>query len=304
MPSGGGTEPLYWHQQDLRRFAARVVARREDEAGRWVALDRTAFYPTGGGQPHDTGWLGEWRVVDVVEGRTEESSGRVPLVWHLLEQNRPTVDTSPAERPGDDQPGEDKVGVGDLEVGQEVVGVVDWDRRRALERGHSALHILCGVLCDRYGAVVTGGNISLGPREADPAPSGRSPGEVIVAQARLDLALPSPPAGFAAEIEALANAEVAADRPVVVSFVPREVALADRSLIRTAEVRVPDDVDTVRVVEIVGLDRQADGGLHVASTGKVGRIRVRKVESKGRANRRVRIDVVEPRGAEDGRVAG
>jgi misacylated tRNA(Ala) deacylase len=297
VPSGGGTEPLYWHQPDLRRFGARVVARRDDGAGRWVALDRTAFYPTGGGQPHDTGWLGGWRVMEVLEGGSE----RGPVVWHRIERVDAAV--APAEEAGDEETGVDGP-PSDLEVGREVVGVVDWDRRQALERGHTALHILCGVLCDRYDAAVTGGNIALGPGAADPAVFGGSSGEVIVAQARLDLALPAPPAGFAAEIEALANAEVDADRPVVVSFLPREVALADRSLVRTAEVRVPDDVDTVRVVEIVGLDRQADGGLHVASTHEVGRIRVRKVESKGRVNRRVRIEVVEPRGAGDGRVAG
>ena len=101
------------------------------------------------------------------------------------------------------------------------------------------------------------------------------------------------PEGFAAEIEARVNEELAAARPVVVSFLPRRDALADADLIRTKVNLIPDSVAEIRVVDIVGLDKQADGGTHVDRTDEVGRIRVVKTESKGKGNKRVRIEVVD-----------
>lgn len=160
------------------------------------------------------------------------------------------------------------------EAGEEVPVVLDTDRRRKLMRTHTAMHILCGVMWRDHGVVVTGGNM-------EPL------------SGRLDFEFPSPPEGFAAELEAALNAEVAADRPIGVSFVRRDEAVLDQSLIRTKVNLVPESVREIRVVDIEGLDRQADGGTHVASTGEVGGLRVAKVQSKGKGFRRVRVEVLD-----------
>jgi len=233
-----GTELLYLHDASLRSFEATVVAVRDDA----VALDRTAFYPTGGGQPHDTGTLGGAVVVDV---RKEGSD-----VWHHLEGAVP-------------------------EEGAVVSGAIDWDRRHQLMRTHSALHVLCGVIWQRWSTAVTGGNM-----------------EPLAA--RMDFEFDPLPEGFGAEVEQLVNAEIAADRPIEVSFLPRGVAIADEDLIRTKVNMIPESVSEIRVVDIVGLDKQADGGTHVASTGEIGRVVVVKTESKGKGNKRIRLRVEDP----------
>ena len=149
-------------------------------------------------------------------------------------------------------------------------GALDSERRYALMRTHTALHILCGVIHNAWGTAVTGGNM-------EPL------------RARMDLEFGPLPEGFGTEVAELVNAEVAADRPVEVSFWPRAEALADADLIRTKVNLIPESVTGIRVVDIVGLDRQADGGTHVASTGEAGRFEVTRTESKGRANKRLRI---------------
>jgi misacylated tRNA(Ala) deacylase len=229
------TDLLYLRDAYLREFDATVVDVRDGA----VALDRTAFYATGGGQPHDTGTLGALAVVDV---RKEG-----PLVWH-------TVDGTPPP------------------VGTTVHGVVDWERRHRLMRTHTAMHVLCGVIWNEWGKAVTGGNME--PLEA-----------------RMDFEFDPLPEGFAARVEQLVNDEVAADRPIEISFLPREVALADDALIRTKVNLIPESVEEIRVVDIVGLDKQADGGTHVRSTGEIGRFEVVKTESKGKGNKRLRIRV-------------
>ena len=234
------TELLHLRDAYLTSFTARVVAADE---GR-VALDRTAFYPTGGGQPHDTGLLAGWRV-------TEVRKGEGGVVWHTLEGG----------------------GIG-FPAGVEVEGQVDWERRFALMRTHTALHVLCGVVWNDHGVAVTGGDMQ-------------------PLSARMDFELRQVPEGFAATVERRVNEEIAAARPVEVSFVPRSEAVLDEALIRTKANLVPDDVAEVRVVDIVGLDKQADGGTHVANTSQVGTVRVVKTESKGKGFRRIRIEVVD-----------
>jgi misacylated tRNA(Ala) deacylase len=231
------TELLYLRDAELREFDATVVA----VDGSRVALDRTAFYPTGGGQPHDTGLLGNFEVVDV---RKEGD-----LVWHDIQ--------------GDN-----------LEVGDTVHGVVDEDRRRALMRTHTALHVLCGVIWNEYKCAVTGGNM-------EPL------------SARMDFEFDPLPEGFGETIERRVNEELAAARPIRVEFLPRETAVEDEDLIRTKVNMIPESVSEIRVVDIVGLDKQADGGTHVSSTDQVGRIKVIKTESKGKGNKRIRIEVVD-----------
>jgi misacylated tRNA(Ala) deacylase len=235
------TDLLYLRDTLLRTFDATVV--EADETA--VALDRTAFYVTGGGQPHDTGVLewdgGQARVVDVRK--------RGDTAWHTLEGDVPVVGTV-------------------------VHGEIDWDRRYALMRTHTALHVLCGVIWNRWGKAVTGGDMQ-------------------PLSARMDFEFDPLPPGFGADVEALVNAELAAARPVEVSFLPRDVAVVDEDLIRTKVNLIPPTVGEIRVVDIVGLDKQADGGTHVASTDEVGRIRVVKTESKGKGNKRIRIEVLD-----------
>ncbi|MFI5041747.1 MAG: alanyl-tRNA editing protein [Acidimicrobiales bacterium] len=240
------TEPLYLRDAYLREFHAVVVEVRD----RVVALDRTAFYPTGGGQPHDTGTVavaasdaggplaGAARVTDV----TKEGA----VVWHHVD--------------------------GQFGVGDHVLGALDWVRRHQLMRTHTALHILNGVVWNRWGALATGNNM-----------------EPLAA--RIDYEFDPLPAGFGEELEQLIDVEVRAARRIEVSFLPGDAARADPALIRTKVNLIPASVAEVRVVDIVGLDRQADGGTHVRTTDEVGRVRVVKTESKGRSNKRVRIEI-------------
>src|SRR5689334_21427789 len=160
-------------------------------------------------------------------------------------------------------------------VGTAVHGALDWEHRYALMRAHTALHILCGVIWRDYGAPVTGGAMEPG-------------------SARMDFELERMSADFAAEIEARANAEVAADRPIRVRVLPRAEAFAIPDLIRTKINLLPEGIEQLRTVEIVGLDLQADGGTHVANTREVGGIRVTGYESKGRINKRIRLELVDP----------
>jgi len=160
-----------------------------------------------------------------------------------------------------------------LAPGTSVVAEIDWDRRHLNMRTHTALHILSGVVWTNFGAKVTGGSM-------DPP------------AARMDFELDSMSAAFGRDVEARLNEAVVADRPVQVLFLPRAEALADPELIRTKVNLIPERVDPIRVIDIQGVDRQADGGTHVRSTGEVGPIRVVKTESKGKAFKRMRIELV------------
>jgi misacylated tRNA(Ala) deacylase len=233
------TEQVFLRNAYAREMDAKVVAVDADR----VALDRTVFYPTGGGQPHDTGIL-SW-----ADGRAAVTSLRKEgaVVWHTLDGPVPPE-------------------------GAAVHGEIDWERRHRLMRTHSALHIMCGVIWQRWGTAVTGGNM-------EPL------------SARMDFEFDPLPVGFGTTVEELINAEVTADRAIETGFLPRDAALADADLIRTKVNMIPESVKEIRVIDIVGLDKQADGGTHVRSTGEVGRVRVVKTESKGKANKRIRIEV-------------
>ena len=232
------TDLLYLTDAYLSTFTATVIEAGPDG----VVLDRTAFYPTGGGQPHDTGTLGGLTVSEV---RKEGS-----LVRHVL-----------TEAAG-------------FSVGDTVEGVIDWERRHQLMRTHTALHVLCGVIWNEWRVPVTGGNM-------EPL------------SARMDFEFDPLPTDFGSIVESLVNAELDADRPIAVEFLPRDTAVQDEDLIRTKVSLIPDSVTEIRVVDIVGLDKQADGGTHVRSTGEVGRIRVIKTESKGKGNKRIRLEIID-----------
>lgn len=232
------TDLMYLRDAYLTEFDATVVDVREGA----VALDRTSFYPTGGGQPHDTGSLAGLMVTDVRKDGEH--------VWHSVE--------------GGPLPS----------IGDTVQGHVDWQRRHELMRTHTALHVLCGVIWNEWRVPVTGGNM-------EPL------------SARMDFEFDPLPEGFGPRVEELVNTELAADRAIEVSFLPRSTAVMDEDLIRTKVSLIPESVPEIRVVDIVGLDRQADGGTHVRSTGEVGRIRVVKLENKGKGNKRVRLEVID-----------
>jgi misacylated tRNA(Ala) deacylase len=213
-----------------------------------VLLDRTVFYPGGGGQRADTGQLigdagGSWRVVGAKK--------RDDDIWHTIAESEelPAVDTK-------------------------VSAEIDWERRHQLMRTHSALHVLCGVVWRDHQASVTGGNM-----------------EPLAG--RMDFEFETMSGDLVGEIELQVNEEVAADREIRVAILPREEAFAIPDLIRTKINLLPEGISEVRTIEIVGLDLQADGGTHVAHTGEIGRVRVTGYESKGRINKRIRIEVLD-----------
>jgi misacylated tRNA(Ala) deacylase len=226
----------------LREWDA-VVVGVDPERG--IVLDRSAFYPGGGGQPPDAGvllWGGvRTRIAGVVKGDDD----------YLV----------PAD--GDPVP----------PVGTAVRGALDDERRTALMRTHSGLHVLTAVVFRDFGALVTGGNM-----------------EPLTA--RMDFDLREVPPGFKEQVAEAANAEIAADRAIQVRTLPRAEAFQIPDIIRTATNLLPDDVQEVRLVDITGLDVQADGGTHVASTAMIGRMEIVKMENKGRGFRRLRVRVV------------
>jgi misacylated tRNA(Ala) deacylase len=158
-------------------------------------------------------------------------------------------------------------------VGTAVTAEIDWDRRYTHMRTHTALHAMSGVIFSDYGAKVTGGNMDSG------------------GTARMDFELDGISPEFGREIEEKLNARLAEDVPVRVIELPRAEALADPDLIRTKVSLIPESVDPIRVIDIQGIDKQADGGTHVRSTSEVGHVRVVKTENKGRAFKRMRIQL-------------
>jgi misacylated tRNA(Ala) deacylase len=236
------TRRLELDDQSLREWEAVVLESGPDG----IVLDRSAFYPGGGGQPADHGvllWQGvQTRIVDVRKG---DDLRLVP------------VDDDPLPP-----------------AGTTVRGAIEDERRTSLMRTHSGLHVLCGVVFRDYGCLVTGGNMEPG-------------------SARMDFNLPEVPPGFKEAVEDACNAEIVADRRIDVRTLPRKEAFEIPDIIRTATNLVPEDVEEVRIVDIVGLDTQADGGTHVASTRQIGHLKVAKIENKGRGFRRVRVKIVD-----------
>jgi len=229
------TELLYHTDSFVRTFDAEVV----DTVPGGVILDRTAFYPGGGGQPHDVGWL-------IVGGDRSD-------VAKVQRQKGRIVHTIDEPLPG---------------IGTTVRGELDWERRYALMRTHTAMHILCGVVWRDYGASVTGGKMK-------------------PLQGRMDFEFERMEKELVAEIEEKINAEVDQARPISTRTLPREEAFQIPDLIRTKINLLPDHIKEVRVVEIEGLDLQADGGTHVANTSEVGPLRIVDYKSKGRINKRL-----------------
>jgi misacylated tRNA(Ala) deacylase len=237
------TKLLYQTDSYLQEFEATVTA--VDPDNRAITLDRTVFYPGGGGQPADFGILSagetEWEIKRAKKAGAE--------VIHLVDSDKPLPI-----------------------VGAEVHGKIDWDHRYKLMRTHTAMHVLCGVIFRDYGASVTGGDM-------EPL------------KGRMDFEFETMHKDLVEAIETAINIEAAKSHPVRVDILPRAKAFEIPDLIRTKINLLPEGIQEVRVVEIVGLDLQADGGTHVKNTSEIGKIHVVDYKSKGKINKRIYVEV-------------
>jgi misacylated tRNA(Ala) deacylase len=237
------TQLLYQTDSYLQSFTASVTAMDEEQHA--VLLDRSAFYPGGGGQPCDYGSLASGAAVFPVV-KCKKAGDQV---LHFIDAAAPLPP-----------------------VGAAIQAQIDWPRRYQLMRTHTAMHVLCGVIFRDYGASVTGGDM-------DPLAG------------RMDFEFETMHKDLVEKIEQASNQEIAAARPVRVQILPRQTAFEIPDLIRTKINLLPPGISEVRVVEIVGLDLQADGGTHVNNTSEVGAIRVVDYKSKGKINKRIYVEV-------------
>ena len=238
------TEIIYQNDSYIQAFDSQVI--QVDKQNNGVVLDRTAFFPGGGGQPADFGFLTYQKDTFVVK-RSQRIAGQLV---HVIE--------------GDHLP----------EMGSQIHGQINWENRYKLMRTHSAMHILCGVIFRDYGASVTGGNM-------EPL------------KGRMDFEFETMQRELVDEINASINAEVSKARPIRWRELPREEAFLIPDLIRTKINLLPEGIQFVRVVEIEGLDLQADGGTHVRNTSEVGSIRVVDYKSKGKINKRIYVELTD-----------
>jgi misacylated tRNA(Ala) deacylase len=224
-------------------FDAKIIQINEDSS---VQLNQTAFYPKGGGQPHDKGILEsndkKYQVTKVIK--------RGNNILHFL-------NPSP-----------------ELHIGDMVKCQIDWDLRYKYSRTHSAFHVLCGVIYNIFGSSVTGVDF------AD-------------LKGRMDFDIDNFSKDRIKLIEEKCNEAIRASLPVKIEFLPREEALLIPELIRTKVNLIPQTVKTIRTIEIVGLDKQADGGTHVKNTKEIGQIKIVKVDNKGRGLRRIYLEVLD-----------
>jgi misacylated tRNA(Ala) deacylase len=237
------TDLLYQTDSYLKNFTAQIIA--VDLEKRAVLLDRTAFYPGGGGQVYDLGSLSCAGVVYPVTRPYKSPEG----IWHTLGGENQLPDS-----------------------GSEVTGELDWERRYAMMRTHTAMHILCGTVFRDYGAFVTGGDME--PLEG-----------------RMDFEFENLSRELVQVIEEAVNKEVSARREIRVKILPRDEAFQIPDLIRTKINLLPPGIAEVRTVEIVGLDLQADGGTHVHNTAEVGRMKILDYKSKGKINKRIYVSL-------------
>ena len=235
------TEELFRADSYLKSCEAQVVA--ADERG--IRLDRTVFYPEGGGQPGDTGVLrlGDGSTIAVADTCKDKEIGDIVHI--------------PAEGAALPAPG------------TAVTAEIDWERRHRHMRIHTCLHLLCAVV----EGDVTGGQIGDG-------------------KGRLDFNLPDTSLDKEA-ITASLNALIEADHPAEPRWIDEAELEAQPELVRTMSVKPPMGSGKVRLLDIAGVDLQPCGGTHVARTGEIGPVRVRKIENKGRQNRRINIVFAE-----------
>ncbi|KQC09550.1 MAG: Ala-tRNA(Pro) hydrolase [Candidatus Cloacimonas sp. SDB] len=232
---------LYLEDSYLKKFQARVI--KVNYENKYIVLDRTAFYPAGGGQPCDFGTIefdGITSNITMVKRIEEE-------ICHYLDGVIPEIDSS-------------------------ITGILDWERRYNLMRTHTALHIMSAVVWRDYQVLVTGGNM-------EPL------------SGRLDFEFEHLTQQIVTEIEEKVNTEIAQGKIVSSRTISREEANKIPDLIRTKVNLLPDSLKQIRVVEIEGLDLQADGGTHVNNTSEIGKFRIVKFKSKGKINKRIKIEI-------------
>ncbi|MFC1898170.1 alanyl-tRNA editing protein [Candidatus Cloacimonadota bacterium] len=237
------TELLYLNDSYLKEFKAKVIETFAEE--NVIVLDRTAFYPTGGGQPCDFGEIKfAGKTSKVI--KVKKIDGKI---MHFLEDDIPDVDT-------------------------EILGKIDWERRYKIMRTHTSMHSLSAIVWRDYHAQVTGGNI-----------------EPLAG--RLDFEFDRIDAEMTADIEVRVNLEIKKGMDVTSEVLPRAEAEKIPDLIRTKINLLPPSLTEIRVVKIGDLDLQADGGTHVKNTSEIGTIKIVGHKSKGRINKRIKIEVVE-----------
>ncbi|MBI2659152.1 alanyl-tRNA editing protein [Candidatus Woesearchaeota archaeon] len=226
---------LYMNDSYLKEFEAAVESVKDEK---FVVLDRTAFYPQGGGQPYDTGFLikdnEEYPVVSV-----RKADGRI---------------SHEVAKPG-------------LNAGDKVMGKIDWDRRYRFMKMHTAAHLLSAVMHSQDNVLITGNQIDLDKTRVD------------YNMAEFDQEK------IKQYIEKV-NQIIKQDLPVKVSYMDRDEAMKIPGMVKLAGA-LPPDVRTLRIVEIPGVDMQADGGTHVKSLAEIGTVEFVKAENKGKDNRRV-----------------
>ena len=236
------TDCLFRDDSYLKSCEARVLALTEQVG---IVLDRTVFYATSGGQPGDTGTLTTAAGVAVPIATAVYTDAAKTEIAHIPAPNAPAIS-----------------------VGDAVTATVDWDKRYARMRMHTALHLLSAVL--PY--AVTGGSV----------------GE---AESRLDFDIPE--AGLDKDdITAKVNAMIAGNAAVSARWISDDELAANPGLVKTMSVKPPMGTGRVRLIEIAGLDLQPCGGTHVRATGEIGKVQVTQIEKKGKLNRRVRLALV------------
>ena len=237
------TTLLYQKNSYLKEFSAKVDGVMANTHA--ILLDQTAFYPGGGGQVYDKGIIEFTRERAVLKRAKYSPDG----ILHILEDGQPMP-----------------------EVGSEVTGILDWDRRYKVMRTHTAMHILCGTIFRDYGAQVTGGDM-------EPL------------KGRMDFEFENLTKDLVTVIECAINKEVGAARNVRIAIHSREEAFKIPDLIRTKINLLPPHIKEIRTIEIVDLDLQADGGTHVNNTSEVGTIHITDYKSKGKINKRLYIEL-------------
>ncbi len=239
------TTRLFYDDSYLRTFSAKVS--RSDQDLHAIALDQTAFFPGGGGQPADQGVI-TFQEVNVPIQKVKVASGEI---FHFFPENQSLPD-----------------------IDEPITGTLDWDRRYKLMRTHTAMHVLCGTIFRDFGASVTGGNM-------EPL------------KGRMDFEFATLEKELVKTIEDAVNLEIEKALPVSWRIIPRDEAFAIPDLIRTKINLLPDHIKEVRVVEIAGLDLQADGGTHVRNTNEVGRVSIPDYKSKGKENKRIYLELID-----------
>lgn len=231
------TVKLYWQDAHLKEFDAKVIA----VDGNQLVLDKTAFYPTSGGQLADIGEVDGEKVLDVVE--SDEN------VFHILEKEP------------------------SFKVGDTVHGKINWDRRYAMMRLHSAAHVISAVLIKNFGNIMFTGS------------------QIYEDRTRMDFNIEKLDEETAKVVEEKSNEVVRMGLPITARIITKEEVEANPNLFRLMDTSHYQGFKVFRVVEIKDLDVQLDGGTHVRNTEEIGKIRIVKRENKGKNNRRITIRV-------------